>query len=250
MSILITGAASGLGAALARDAAGRKEQIIGIDRAWREEEPGPDSLVRIRADLSDIAALTPLAQVIGASGPFSTVIHNAAVSASGPFETIPAAAHQKLIDINVTAPLLLTQNLLNARAIAKGGTIVFIASLSVQVGYPGAASYAASKAALANYAKSLRKALRADGIGVLTVYPGPLRTEQARRHAPKGADAEKRMTAQQASQLIWNAIDNGAEELVPGTANRLFAIAGKLAPGLLRKAMRKIVYEKLDGPVY
>lgn len=251
MSVLITGAASGLGAALTNLAIKRGHSVTGIDHDWISSEESPQkNLLQIKADLSDLKSLVGLSTTIGAKAPYKAVFHNAAVSASGRFDDIPAKAHQRLIDINVTAPLLMTQQLLQQGALERGSTFIFIASLSVQVGYPGAASYAASKATIANYAQSLRKALRRDGINVLVVYPGPMQTAQAERHAPKGAKSETRMDAKDAADLIWNAVDKGKKELVPGASNRLFAIASKLAPGTLNRVMRKIIYDKLDGSVY
>lgn len=251
MSVLITGAANGLGAALCQQTIERGYNVTGIDHDWKTTSAPPvNSLFQITADLSDLKALIPLTRIITAQAPFDAVFHNAAVSASGRFEDIPAKAHQRLIDINVTAPLILTQHLLQQGALKRGGTFIFIASLSVQVGYPGAASYGASKATIANYAKSLRKALRPQGINVLVVYPGPMKTAQAEQHAPKGADAEKRMPADDVAALIWQSVDKGKKELIPGFTNRLFATTGNVLPSLLNRAMRKIIYDKLDGPVY
>lgn len=246
MTALITGAASGLGASLADLAKGRGLEVVGLDYNW---EDGTEAL-QVTADLSDLEAIAALAPVLAAKGPYSLIIHNAAVSASGRFEDIPAHAYDRLIDINLSAPLLLTKKLLAEGAIEAGGTLVFIASLSVFVGYPGAASYAASKAALSNYAKSLRKALKADGINVLVVYPGPMKTEQARRHAPKGAKAEARMDADQVAAQIFSAIDKRKKSLVPGMANKIFAVLGRMAPKTMRRIMKKIIYDKLDDPVY
>lgn len=251
MTVMITGAANGLGAALAKAVTASSTPVIAIDKSW-PKKPGDiaSQNIRIDADLSKIDALPALARKIASSGPCSLIIHNAAVSATGSFETIPPAAHQSLIDINVTAPLILTQQLLNENAIKSGGTFVFIASLSVQVGYPGAASYAASKAAIANFAQSLKKALRKQEINVLTVYPGPINTDQARRHAPPGADASKRMSADRVADQILKAVKDRRQTLIPGTANRAAALVARLAPSLLDKMMKKIIYDKLDRSIY
>lgn len=251
MSVLITGAANGLGAALTRDAVARGLSVIGIDRAFDTlanfTESNP---LKISADLADLEGLAPLMAVATAAGPLSCVIFNAAVSATGRFEDIPADAHQRLIDINLTAPLLMTRALLQAERLEPGATLVFIASLSVQVGYPGAVSYAASKAALSNYAASLRKALRPRGMSVLIVYPGPMQTMQASRHAPKGAREEARMSADEVASAIWQAVERRKSTLIPGNANRFFALAGRIAPGPMTRIMRKIIYDKLERPVY
>lgn len=246
MSVLITGAANGLGASLASFAAEQGHAVVGLDYRWDE----PTQALQITADLSEPEAIAALAPVLSAKGPYDIVVHNAAVSATGKFEEIPANAHERLIDINVTSPLLLTKKLLADRAVKQGGTIVFIASLSVYVGYPGAASYAASKMAISNYAKSLRKAVKGEGINVLVVYPGPMKTEQASRHAPKGADAEKRMNSDDVALQIYSAIERRKSSLVPGVLNKIFAKIGALLPSPMRLLMKKIIYDKLDGPIY
>lgn len=246
MSVLITGAANGLGASLASIAKERGHDVVGLDYRWGDET---DAL-QITADLSELESIKALAPVLSAKGPYDIVVHNAAVSATGKFEEIPASAHERLIDINVSSPLLLTKKLLADGAVKRGGTIVFVASLSVYVGYPGAASYAASKMAISNYANSLRKALKADGINVLVVYPGPMKTEQASRHAPKGADAERRMNSDEVAQQIYSAIDGRKSNLVPGSANKIFAKLGVLLPRRMKLLMKKIIYDKLDGSVY
>ena len=246
MSVLITGAANGLGASIVSFAKERGHAVVGLDYQWADETQN----LEITADLSEPRSIAKLVPVLSAKGPYDVVVHNAAVSATGKFEEIPATAHERLIDINVTSPLLLTKKLLADGAIKRGGTFVFIASLSVYVGYPGAASYATSKMAISNYAKSLRKALKGDGINVLVVYPGPMKTEQASRHAPKGADAEKRMNSDEVAQQIFSAIDGRKSSLVPGAANKIFAKLGALMPRTMRALMKKIIYDKLDGSVY
>ena len=70
---------------------------------------------------------------------------------------------------------------------AAGGTVIFVSSLSHRTGYPGAASYAASKGAIAVYAGSIRKPFRrALGVHVACAFPGPMKTE----HAAAGSTAK------------------------------------------------------------
>jgi len=84
MSVLITGAANGLGASIVSFAKAR-----GHDYQWRDETQD----LEITADLSDPQSIAKLAPVLSAKGPYDLVVHNAAVSATGKFEEIPAAAH-------------------------------------------------------------------------------------------------------------------------------------------------------------
>ena len=249
MTHLITGAGMGLGKALAQQALEKGEHVVGIDVNWPDDYAS-DQFVKVDADLSNLDALDTFKNVVLANAPFSSVVFNAAVSATGPFELIPAGAHGKLMDINFTSPALMAGYLIKHNLIEKGGTLIFIASLSVQIGYPGAASYAASKAALASLANSLRKTLRTQSINVMTVYPGPMRTDQANRHAPKGAKPEDRMTPEEVAKIIVDAEKSGKTHVVPGDKNPLFALMGRLLPGVTRSKMKKVIYDKLDRITY
>lgn len=247
MNTLITGAGTGLGARLAERAIYRSHKVVGVDRSW----PTPhDEILQLTSDLGDLEAIPELAAQIAAQGMYTTLIHNAAISATGRFEDIPLDAHQKVMDVNLKAPMLLTNQLLKRDVLPPGSVIVFIASLSVRVGYPGAASYAASKAVLANYAKSLRRALRPRGIHVMPVFPGPMRTDQAARHAPPDAKEGSRMDPDAVARNLWFAIDRRLHEFTPGTANQIFGGLSRAAPNFFDKMMRKIIYDKLDQSVY
>ncbi len=139
---------------------------------------------------------------------------------------------------------------MQADKINHHGHIAFISSLSHFTGYPGASSYAASKDALAVYAKSIRKAFKkSHGIRVTTAYPGPLKTEHAARHAPENADAAKRMLPEEAATLIWGDMSKGSAFSLPGMPAKLFALLGRIAPKPLTFAMRMIIYNKLDKTV-
>jgi short-subunit dehydrogenase len=127
----------------------------------------------------------------------------------------------------------------------RGGGIVFLASLSVFTGYPGALGYAASKDGLAAYARSLRAALRKRRINVLTVFPGPTRTAHARRYSPNNANEARRMPPEQLAALIAAAVAARRPRLIPGLPNRIFALLGRTLPRLTEFAMRKTIYDRL-----
>jgi len=166
----------------------------------------------------------------------------------GAFAGSALAAQLAVLDVNLRAPLLLTAGLLARGRVAPGGTLVFIASLSVFTGYPGAAVYAASKDGVAAYARSLRVALEQRGINVLTVFPGPTRTAHARRYSPDNRREGRRMAPERLAELLAVAVERRQATLIPGAGNRLFAILGRLCPPLLDHAMRKTILEKLATP--
>ena len=245
---LITGASAGLGRALALRLAGDGFEVIGVDR----EPPGADAPFDcIACDLSDPRAVDQLVVTLVARGPFDRVILNAGISATGAFEAIPPEAHATLLAVNVEAPLVICAGLAADGALARGGPVIFIASLSHFTGYPGAASYAASKDALAVYAKSIRKPFaKTLGVTVSVACPGPLRTEHAARHAPEGADASKRMAPAEAAARIVAGAQAGKAMILPGGGAKAVALAGRLAPRAVTRVMKRIIYDRLDKPVF
>jgi short-subunit dehydrogenase len=249
---LVTGAGAGLGRALTDRLVAAGWQVHAVDFA-------PDGLAALQADhgaavlphlcdLSSGEARAALSESLQGQE-FDLVIHNAGISATGRFEEIEQQAHMRLLQVNTRAPLELTNALLAGEALNKDARLVFISSLSNAVGYPGAASYGASKDAIASYGASLRKRLKKQGIKVSVAFPGPLRTEHAARHAPEGAEASKRMLPEDAAKIILAGARSGKAKIYPGMAAKVTAFAGRKAPVLMAKLMRRIIYDKLDRNV-
>jgi short-subunit dehydrogenase len=82
----------------------------------------------------------------------------------------------------------------------------------------------------------------------LTVYPGPTRTERARRFAPPGASEARRMPPAALAERILRAVERRRSVLVPGLANRLFALAGHLAPRLTERVLARALLDGLEEP--
>ncbi|MEN3794100.1 SDR family NAD(P)-dependent oxidoreductase [Fulvimarina sp. MAC3] len=239
----VTGAAAGLGRATAEQLAREGWEIVGLDRDQGEH-------VSIRADLSDRREVLRALDEAIAAGPYDLALLNAGISATGRFEAIPAEAHERVLAVNAEAPILFANGLVRAEALKRGARLVFVSSLSHFVGYPGAASYAASKSAVAIYAKSIRKAMTARGYSVTLACPGPMRTAQAERHAPPDAKVDKRMSAEAAARIILKAAFAGRFLTVPGVSNRAASLFGRLAPRFATRAMHRLIYEKLDRDVW
>jgi short-subunit dehydrogenase len=199
----------------------------------------------IQCDLSDRAQLDATLGSIIAEGPFDLVVLNAGISATGRFEAISLEAHLDVLRVNTEAPMIIAARLLEARSLRPGAGMVFVSSLSHFTGYPGAASYGASKDALAVFAKGMRKIAKARGVSITVAFPGPLRTDHAEKHAPKGANASKRMDPDKAAQAILTAAISGRKTIIPGSANRIFAILGRIAPKPVTALMHWLIYKRL-----
>lgn len=249
---LVTGSANGLGKALTEALLSRGWLVTGIDRETQgnENRGATSGFTPVECDLSDRMAVDALLEGDMLSGPFDLVVLNAAISATGRFENIPLDTHERLIRLNAETPMVMTASLAQTGRLASPSSLVFISSLSHFVGYPGAASYAASKDAIAVYARSIRKPFAGRGIRVSCAFPGPMATQQAERHAPAGAQPDKRMAPEFAARYILQGAALGMKTIIPGGGPKAFSLFGRMAPFFSDRAMRRIVFEKLEKDVF
>lgn len=177
MHIVITGASSGIGASYARAfaAAGhtltlvarRKELLL----ALAAELPVKTHVVS--QDLSDLPNATAfLGAAEDALGPVDVLVNNAGVQIVGPAATVDVALGEKLLDVDLKAPMRLTRAVLPGMLARKSGVIVDVASMAALAPTPGMFYYNAAKAGLAAASEALRGELRGTGVHVVTVYPG------------------------------------------------------------------------------
>ncbi|MAW86352.1 MAG: short-chain dehydrogenase [Phyllobacteriaceae bacterium] len=241
---LVTGASSGLGAAFADLLQQRGHDVVALDRY--EPPAAADGRLHVTCDLADRDALDRTLPALLAAGPYDCVIMNAGISATGRLSAMPPEVLLRIVRVNAEVPMVIVSTLLREGAVRTGGRIGFVSSLSHFTGYPGAAAYAGSKDALAVYARSLRKPAARLGVSVSTIFPGPLDTPQAARHAPPGADASRRMAPAEAARRSLDAMEKGRRTIVPGAGPVVFAGFGRLFPGPVTAVMRRIIFEKLD----
>ena len=253
---VITGAASGIGKALAHGLASRGHAVIGIDVDGERAEQTRAELERrghevpfIIADLGDGRDRDRILRALDGDPPIDVFIHNAGINDVGRFEDFGPERQRRIVEIDFLAPMILTQGLLRGGLLAPAASLVFLSSLSSYVGYPGATVYSAAKEGLASYARSLGVELAPRGMHVLTVYPGPTRTEMAARCSPLENEtaAAKRMPPEWLARRIIHAVERRRRVLIPGFKNRAFAIAGRLVPRVTEYAMRRSIYERLPA---
>ena len=182
MHVVITGASSGIGAALARELgkdasdsltliARRKDAMEALAR-----EVAAKCWVRPH-DLSDEARATEwIAEAEQRNGPIDVMINNAGVENTGLARSADPDDAVRLLRINVMSPMLIARALLPSMTARRSGTIVNVASVAAFAPMPLMAWYGASKAALATFSEVLRAEVAREGVHVLTVYPGPIKT--------------------------------------------------------------------------
>jgi short-subunit dehydrogenase len=181
--VFITGASSGLGQALARHYAargislgllGRREQAL---RELAQALPGSHAWYAV--DVRDRAALHAAARdfLARSGGIVDGVIASAGISAGTLTEhEEDFQVFQSIVQTNLLATVATFEPFIEPMRRARSGRLVGISSVAGVRGLPGAGAYSASKAAVTTYCESLRNELAGDGVRVVTIAPGYIRT--------------------------------------------------------------------------
>jgi NADP-dependent 3-hydroxy acid dehydrogenase YdfG len=207
-TILITGASSGIGAACVR--ALRHERLVLVarraDRLAALAREAEDACC-LAEDLTDPAAIARVAAAVVPR--LDALVNNAGVFATAPADALDAAHLDRMLDLNLRAPMLLTAACLPR--MPDGATIVNISSQVADSTFAGCSAYTASKCALEGWSRVLRDELRPRRIRVSVIAPGATDTEVWPADFP--ADRARMATADDIAAAIRLAIT------LPGTAS-------------------------------
>jgi len=193
---VITGAARGIGLAVAALAASRGAAIAiwDIDEAAAKAAAGRLGQAKVSThtlDLTDAAAVEAATQAtLAAHGRVDILVNNAGITGgNAPVWELPVAEWRRVIEVNLIAPFIVSRALVPHMRAAGYGRVVNIASIAGKEGNPNASHYSASKAGLIGLTKSLGKELAGSGVLANCVTPAAAET-----------DIFKQMTAQ---QIAW-----------------------------------------------
>jgi short-subunit dehydrogenase len=183
--VLVTGASSGIGAALARELAAQGA-IVGLIARRRDRlsevladcrKTSPDSLMWV-IDLSDTSTLDDVAaQVWDELGGIDVLVNNAAMPKRRTVATLDADEVEAVMRLNFFAPMRLTLAVLPRMLARNAGMIVNVSSVGGRLGIIHESAYCASKFALCGWSESMAVDLQGTGVSVKLIEPGPVDTE-------------------------------------------------------------------------
>ncbi|WP_424135565.1 SDR family oxidoreductase [Roseomonas chloroacetimidivorans] len=256
--VVIAGASSGIGRAtaqlLARHGAhlvlaSRREDTLDVVRA--ECERLGAEVIAIPTDVTDAAAVQRLAN--GARDRFGRIdvwINNAGVGVIGPFDEVPAETHAQTIRINLLGQVNGAHAVLPVFKRQRHGIMINTLSVGSWAPTPFAASYAASKAGLLGFTESLRAELQDwPDIHVCDVFPSVVDTPGLRHganHTGHQINVSGPITSPfEVAEAIASLIRRPRRAAVVGLAAQAARLAGTMAPGLLGRAMARIMRKGL-----
>lgn len=239
--VLITGGASGLGAALARRFAGRGDRVVVTDLAEDAVVPAGASYLRLDVTSEDdwVRARTTVQESLGG---LDILVNNAGIAAGGRIDRVPQNEWARVMNINVLGVATGCRTFTPMFKAQRSGHLVNTASLAGLVHPPAMASYSAAKAAVVALSESLRYELAPHGVDVSVVCPSFFRTNLA----ASLSDADPLMT-----KVARSLIDGAALDADDIAAAALAGIDARRFLVLTDRAGRKAFWTKrLLRPLY
>ena len=191
LNVVVTGGTRGLGLAIVQRLADLGYRVFAVARSRSEAidhaehappEGGGGEVIFRPYDLAELDGIGAFVGGIAREyGPLHALINNAAHGAGGVLANMRDNQIERLLQLNLISPITLTKYAARSMMVgAGGGRIVNISSIIATTGYPGLSVYAASKAALCGFTRSLARELGPLGITVNAVAPGFIHTEMTR----------------------------------------------------------------------
>lgn len=223
----ITGASSGIGEALAKEwlvRGGRcvlsGRNVAGLDAVAAR---APECCLVLPFESTDYGAIPSLVEkAVAFTGSVDVLVNNAGISQRSLAVDTDFSVYRRIVEVDLLAPIALTQALLSHMMARGSGGVVMISSVAGKAGVPMRTAYCAAKHGLIGYADSLRSEVAGQGIQVLVVAPGSVKTGVS-RNALSG-DGSTRGVSDKAidngldpadvAKTIWDAFDAGKREIV------------------------------------
>lgn len=257
--ILITGASSGIGRALAIEAARRGASILATAR---NEERLRATVEQARAQGGRIEFLTgeitePLDRerlirsIEQNFGGIDLLVNNAGIGSTGHFQHANPDRLRRIMEVNFFAVCELTRLAIPLLKEGVDPAIVMINSVAGRRGIASRSEYSASKFALSGFTEAIRAELSKDGIQVHAILPGLTQSnfeenmiENTARHS---LHAQRSMSAEECAGLVWNAVEARRNETVLTLKGKMLVLASRFAPRFVDRKMSQFVRKLYAG---
>lgn len=242
--VVLTGASSGIGYALALELVRRGALVLTVARRQTQLEQlkaAADGPGRVEILIADITDYADRQRIISAAqehfGGLDILINNAGVGALGLFEYADEARLRQIMEVNFFA---LAEMIRQALPLLKSGNNPLVVNVSSVLGHraiPRMSEYSASKFAVQGFSDSLRSEFVRLGIDVLVVSPGSTESEFFDNMVETKGEVlwanRPRRTAARVALNIADAIERGRREIIPSHSGRLLVWLNRLVPGIV-----------------
>lgn len=243
--VVLTGASGGIGLAIATVLCASGARVLAVARHRQPLEAlleqYPHNLCWIGADLTLSAERAEVLAEARSIGGINLLINAAGVNQFAMLEQLADSEIDAMLALNIGAPICLTRILLPLLKQASSAMVVNVGSTYGSIGYPGYASYCASKFALRGFSEALRRELADTRVSVLYVAPRATRTSMNSPAAQALNDALKASVddPQTVAAAVIHAIAGDRRDLYLGWPERFFVRLNSLLPNLVDRGLRK-----------
>ena len=243
--VVLTGASGGIGLAITEALCAAGAQVLAVARHEQALTPSleryPDSLCWVAADLTFLSDRRKVLAAAEAIGGINLLINAAGVNHFAMLEQLDDSDINAMLAVNISAPMCLTKLLLPLLKQADSAMVVNVGSTYGSIGYPGYASYCATKFALRGFSEALRRELADTRVNVLYVAPRATRTSMNSAAAQALNDALKSSVddPQTVASAVIHAIAGDRRDLYLGWPERFFVRLNNLLPHLVDRGLRK-----------
>jgi short-subunit dehydrogenase len=251
---LITGASAGIGREFARQLASRARTLVLIARReqrlneLRDELRNCNAHLNVHAHVVDLCDKRQIDNLIARLERdkinIDLLINNAGLGDYGSFATSDPQRNDRILEVNIVAPTLLTRGLLPQMIARRRGAILNVSSSAGFLPIPGMTVYAASKAYANSFSEALRAELRGTGVTVAALCPGPVHTEFGDVAKRPGGQPERGpefvyVSVEKTARDALAAVEADRPLVVPGLAMKLGMFLVRITPmSILRLAWR------------
>jgi short-subunit dehydrogenase len=240
-NVLLTGASGGIGQAIARAVARRGANVVLSSRRVEVLEPLATEIGG-RVLACDLSSRDEVERLVAEAGEIDILIANAANPASGVLTELSQDQIDRMLEVNLRAPIAIARALAPAMISRGRGHMVFISSLAGKAASPASSVYSATKFGLRGFAHGLRADLEPAGVGVSVVLPGFIRDAGMFADAgvtlPRGVGTR---TPDEVADAVIRAIEADRAELeVAPLPLRVGASFASVAPGLAARISRRM----------